>query len=126
MTTLFQLHSSIDKLKPQLRELAKLWQPQDKLLLLGETLAYVDWLIAYADEINSDEEEEYSLSFTIDQTADQNKTHTSLYALTQDVEQLPTHTQNILGLSKEVSKLTLLSDDEWVALTLAVDKVVTL
>ena len=55
--TLFQLHANPNSLKSALRNVAQLWQAGDAMILLGETVAYVDWLTAYVDEMQYDEPE---------------------------------------------------------------------
>ena len=106
MATLYQLHSSMDKLERSTEELSRTWHAGDSILLLGTTVAFIDWLNASLGEndINS---------------------IVGIYALTDDVAQL---TPNIATQLNLAAKLTgLLTDDEWVALTQnsQFDKVVT-
>ena len=115
MTTLFQLYSPIDSLKANIRQLAKLWQTDDKLLLLADSIAYIDWLHAYVDEHNFDADGDENLS-----KLDINQ----LYVLAEDLELLAETTISNLNLTDK--KVQVLSQDDWVKLTLEVDKVVTL
>ena len=106
MATLYQLHSSMDKLERSTEELSRTWHAGDSILLLGTTVAFIDWLNASLGEndINS---------------------IAGIYALTDDVAQL---TPNIATQLDLAAKLTgLLTDDEWVTLTQnsQFDKVVT-
>ena len=120
MTTLFQLYSPIDTLKATTRQLASLWQTGDKLLLLADTIAYIDWLYAYVDEHNFDAED-------FDTDADENTSKldiSKLYILAEDLAQLTKTTITHLNLDNK--KVQVLSQEEWVKLTLEVDKVVTL
>ncbi|WP_227430627.1 hypothetical protein [Psychrobacter sp. I-STPA6b] len=119
MTTLFQFHSTIDRLQDDIYQLATLWRHGDKLLLLGDSIAYIDWIIAYIDEIKINEiDTKESLSnFDIDTT-------TALYVRVQDVEQLDNNTVSMLELEKK--GIHLLDNQDWVELTLQVDKVITL
>ena len=111
MATLYQLHSSMDKLERSTEELSRTWHAGDSILLLGTTVAFIDWLNASLGEndINS---------------------IAGIYALTDDVAQLTPNiaTQNIATQLNLAAKLTgLLTDDEWVTLTQnsQFDKVVT-
>ena len=107
MATLYQLHCSMDKLERSTEELSRTWHAGDSILLLGTTVAFIDWLNASLGEndINS---------------------IAGIYALTDDVAQL---TPNIATQLNLAAKLTgLLTDDEWVTLTQnsQFDKVVTI
>ena len=107
MATLYQLHSSMDKLERSTEELSRTWHAGDSILLLGTTVAFIDWLSASLGEndINS---------------------IAGIYALTDDMAQL---TPNIATQLNLAAKLTgLLTDDEWVTLTQnsQFDKVVTI
>lgn len=106
MATLYQLHSSMDKLERSTEELSRTWHTGDSILLLGTTVAFIDWLNASLGEND------------IDGIA-------GIYALSDDVAQL---TPNIATQLNLAAKLTgLLTDDEWVTLTQdsQFDKVVT-
>lgn len=107
MTTLYQLHSTMDNLRRSTDQLALTWQRGDSLLLLGTTVAFIDWLSAYLEE-------------------NEIVGVTAIYALAEDVSQLGT---DIASRIKSNSKITqLLSDIEWVKLTqdAQFDKVVTI
>jgi tRNA 2-thiouridine synthesizing protein B len=106
MATLYQLHSSMDKLRRSTEEISRTWHTGDSILLLGTTVAFIDWLNAY---LNDSE---------IDGIA-------GIYALADDIAQL---TENATGKLNLESKLTrILTDEEWVELTQdsQFDKVVT-
>ena len=110
MATLYQLHSSMDTLRRITEQMALSWQAGDSILLLGTTVAYVDWLNAYLGDIETMEIE----------------TIAGIYALADDVAQLHENTVAKLNLA---AKLTgILSDAEWVAMTQdsRFDKVVTI
>lgn len=109
MSILFQLYNDIDSLKSTLRELTKVWQQGDHVLLLANTAAYIDWIFAYLSELESEPDIATSINW---------------YVLKVDVEQLaPTTKQNIDFESHQVKILT---DDEWIALTQQVSKTITL
>ena len=107
MATLYQIHSTMDNLKRCTQQLALTWRVGDSLILLGSTVAFIDWLSAYVNDADI-------------------KGIKNIYALADDVAQLSAHTQATLKLE---SKLTdLLTDNEWVTLTQdkQFDKVVTI
>ena len=106
MATLYQLHSTMDKLRRSTEHIALTWRAGDSILLLGTTVAFIDWLQAYLDD--SDIED-----------------ITAIYALTDDVNELAQDTQKNLKLDNKVTGI--LSDNEWVAMTQndKFDKVVT-
>ena len=110
MATLYQLHSSMDTLRRSTEQMALSWQAGDSVLLLGATVAYVDWLNAYLGDIETMEIE----------------TITGIYALADDVAQLHENTAAKLNLAAKLSGI--LSDAEWVAMTQdsCFDKVVTI
>lgn len=100
MSTLYQLHGNLTTLKQHIKTLAMTWQPQDSILLLGETVAYLDWLEAY---IADSELPQSALS--------------RLYLLEADIEALSPTTQQYLNLSSRACQV--LSDSDWVALSLS-------
>ena len=106
MATLYQLQSRMDNLRRSTEEISRTWHTGDSILLLGTTVAFIDWLNAY---LNDSE---------IDGIA-------GIYALADDIAQL---TENTVGKLNLESKLTrILTDEEWVELTQdsQFDKVVT-
>lgn len=110
MATLYQLHSSMDTLRRTTEQMALSWQAGDSILLLGTTVAFIDWFNAYLVDIENMEIE----------------TIAGIYALADDVSQLHENTAAKLNLA---AKLTgILSDAEWVAMTQnsRFDKVVTI
>ncbi len=110
MATLYQLHSSMDTLRRTTEQMALSWQTGDSILLLGTTVAFIDWFNAYLGDIENMEIE----------------TIAGIYALANDVAQLHENTAAKLNLA---AKLTgILSDAEWVAMTQEsrFDKVVTI
>lgn len=100
MSTLYQLHGNLTTLKQHIKTLAMTWQPQDSILLLGETVAYLDWLEAY---IADSELPQSALS--------------RLYLLEADIEALSPTTKQYLNLSSRACQV--LSDSDWVALSLS-------
>jgi tRNA 2-thiouridine synthesizing protein B len=100
MSTLYQLHGNLTSLKQHIDTLAMTWQPQDSVLLLGETVAYLDWLDAY---IADSEMPEMTLS--------------RLYVLQADIDALSLTTQQYLNIASRACQV--LSDSDWVALTLS-------
>ena len=110
MATLYQLHSPMDTLRRNTNEMARTWRAGDSIILLGTTVAFIDWFNAYLDDIETMEIE----------------TIAGIYALADDVAQLHENTAGKLNLA---AKLTgILSDAEWVAMTQdsRFDKVVTI
>ena len=107
MATLYQLHSSMDKLRRSTEQMAQTWRAGDSIILLGATAAFIDWLNAYLEDND------------IDGIA-------SIYALGDDVAQLGDHTKAKLNLNTKLTAV--LSDAEWVTLTQdpQFDKVVTI
>ncbi|ALF58731.1 hypothetical protein [Psychrobacter urativorans] len=107
MATLYQLHSSMDTLRRSTTEMALTWRAGDSIVLLGTTVAFIDWLNAYVEDGD------------IQGIA-------SIYALSDDVAQLSANTATQLNLDKKLTKL--LTDNEWVQLTQdpQFDKVVTI
>lgn len=107
MATLYQLHNTMDRLERSTEEISLTWHTGDSILLLGTTVAFIDWLNAALSE------------------SDVNSI-AGIYALTDDVAQLTSDTATQLNLE---AKLTgLLTDNEWVKLTQdeQFDKVVTI
>lgn len=111
MSTLFQLHAPMNTLKAMVREMAPLWHSGDSILLLAETVAALPWLKTYIDDINYDDE---LLSQITDIAA--------VYVLSDDLDQLNEHAKENLDLSK----VSIINDNEWVELTQSLDRVVTL
>lgn len=107
MATLYQLHSTMDRLRRSTEEMALTWRAGDSIILLGATVAFIEWLHAYLSDSD------------IEGIA-------GIYALADDVAQLSNNTTAKLNLN---AKLTgVLTDDEWVTMTqnLQFDKVVTI
>ncbi len=107
MATLYQLHSTMDKLRRSTEEMALTWRAGDNIILLGTTVAFIEWLNAYL----SDSDIEGIVG---------------IYALAEDVAQLSNNTTAKLNLN---AKLTgVLNDGEWVTMTQdpQFDKVVTI
>lgn len=96
MATLYQLHSAMDTLSRSTEEMAITWRSGDSILLLGATVAFIEWLQAYLDE-------------------NEIQGIAGIYALADDVAQLSDNTTAKLNLN---TKLTgLLTDSEWVKMT---------
>lgn len=106
MATLYQLHSSMDKLERSTEELSRTWHSGDSILLLGTTVAFIDWLNASLAEND------------INGIA-------GMYALNDDVAQLTPSTAEQLNLAAKLTSV--LTDEEWITLTQdsQFDKVVT-
>lgn len=104
MLTLGQIAAEVLHLIDQL---ALSWRSGDSLLLLGTTVAFIDWLKAYLTENQ------------IDGIA-------SLYVLADDIAQLGDNTIAKLALDTKIDEV--LSDTDWVNLTQdsQFDKVVTI
>lgn len=107
MATLYQLHSTMDMLRRSTEEMSRTWCAGDSIILLGTTVAFINWLNAYLGESE------------IQDIA-------GIYALADDVAQLTTNTSAKLDL--DVKLKGVLTDAEWVALTqdAQFDKVVTI
>lgn len=99
MATLYQLHCTMDTLRRSTEQMASTWRAGDSIILLGATVAFIDWFNAYLGDLESIEIEDIA----------------AIYALTEDIAQLSDDTTAKLNLT---SKLTaILSDSEWVAMT---------
>ena len=107
MATLYQLHSTMDTLRSATVEMAMTWRVGDSIVLLGSTVAFIDWLNAYLNDADIQ-----GIKAT--------------YALSNDVAALGENTTAKLSLSAKLTAL--LTDNEWVALTQddAFDKVVSI
>lgn len=107
MATLYQLHSTMATLRSCSNEMALTWRAGDSIILLGETIAFIDWLKAYLDDADIEGIK-------------------AIYALSDDANQLDTNTIAKLNLSTKVTAV--LTDNEWVNLTqdAEFDKVVTI
>ena len=115
MATLYQLHSSMDTLRRSTEQMTSTWRAGDSIILLGTTVAFIDWFNAYLEDLEGIETKEVA----------------AIYALAEDVAQLNDNTAAKLNLSAKLTAV--LSDDEWVALTqntyangATFDKVVTI
>lgn len=107
MATLYQLHSTMDTLRRSTIDMALTWRAGDSILLLGTTVAFVEWLNAYLADADIEGIK-------------------GIYALADDVAQLTTNTTAKLNLNAKLTDV--LTDSEWVALTQdsQFDKVVTI
>ncbi|WP_201594552.1 hypothetical protein [Psychrobacter vallis] len=107
MATLYQLQSTMDTLRRNIEEMSRTWRAGDSIVLLGTTVAFIDWLNAYV----ADSE--------IQDIA-------GIYALADDVAKLTPNTSAKLNLDAKLSSV--LTDIEWVHLTQdpQFDKVVTI
>ena len=99
MATLYQLHCSMDTLRRSTEQMASTWRAGDSIILLGTTVAFIDWFNAYLGDLESIEIEDIA----------------AIYALAEDVAQLSVDTTAKLNLTTKLTAI--LSDDEWVALT---------
>lgn len=105
MHTLFQIHSNLDQLKSITADLQRLWHAGDAILLMGDTVAFIDWLKAYLDD------------YDIQKIS-------GIYALSTDVQRLGENTVGKLHLDAKLSAQ--LDDSQWVELTQSANKVITL
>ena len=107
MATLYQLHSTMDSLRRSTEQMSRTWRAGDSIILLGSTVAFIDWLNAY---LNDSE---------IDSIA-------GIYALADDVAQLTANTTGKLDLQTKLTRI--LTDEQWVDLSQdsQFDKVVTI
>lgn len=96
MATLYQLHSTIDMLESSAHKIALTWSPGDSIILLGNTVAFIDWLVACLIEIEVE-----GIS--------------AIYALKTDIELLGADIANKLKVNTKLTAI--LTDSEWVALT---------
>lgn len=107
MATLYQLHSTMDTLTRCTEEMSRTWRTGDSVILLGSTVAFIDWFNAYLGDSDM-------------------QGIAAIYALAEDVAQLTAKTSAKLNLDAKLSGL--LTDIEWVNLTQdnQFDKVVTI
>lgn len=107
MATLYQLHSTMDMLRRSTEEMSRTWRTGDSIILIGTTVAFIDWFTAYLGESDI-------------------QGIKGIYALTDDVAQLTTNTSAKLNLDAKLQSV--LTDAEWVDLTqdTQFDKVVTI
>ncbi len=99
MSTLFQLHTDLAQLSIQINHINNFAKADDILLLMGETLALLDWIIPNIESINE------------------------IYGLENDWQNLNKTTKNNMQYR---SKIQLISDEKWVQLTQKHDKIVTI
>ena len=107
MATLYQLHSPMDTLRRHTNEMARTWRAGDSIILLGSTVAFIDWFNAYIDETDMQD-------------------IAAIYALATDVAALGDIAAAQLKLEEKFHAV--LSDSDWVQLTQdrQFDKVVTI
>lgn len=106
--TIFQLHGNLDTLDRLVNELAKFWQEQDAILLLGETVLYTDWLKKQLSH--------HKLTMT-----------SPFYALQYDFDGLTETSKRLITQTDNMAhSIQLISDDDWVALTQNYDTVMTI
>lgn len=107
MATLYQLHSTMDRLRRSTEEMVLTWHAGDSIVLLGATVAFIEWLNAYLNDSD------------IEGIA-------GIYTLAEDVAQLSYNTTAKLNLNAKLTDV--LTDNEWVAMTQdpQFDKVVTI
>ena len=99
MATLYQLHCSMDTLRRSTEQMASTWRAGDSIILLGTTVAFIDWFNAYLGDLESIEIEDIA----------------AIYALAEDVAQLSVDTTAKLNLATKLTAI--LSDSDWVAMT---------
>ena len=99
MATLYQLHSSMDTLRRSTEQMTSTWRAGDSIILLGSTVAFIDWFNAYLGDLESIEIEDIA----------------AIYALAEDVAQLSVDTTAKLNLTTKLTAI--LSDSDWVTMT---------
>ncbi|WP_201543027.1 hypothetical protein [Psychrobacter immobilis] len=99
MATLYQLHCTMDTLRHSTEQMASTWRAGDSIILLGSTVAFIDWFNAYLGDLENIEIEDIA----------------AIYALSEDVAQLSDDTTAKLNLTSKLAAI--LSDSEWVAMT---------
>ena len=99
MATLYQLHCSMDTLRRSTEQMASTWRAGDSIILLGTTVAFIDWFNAYLGDLESIEIEDIA----------------AIYALAEDVAQLSVDTTAQLNLATKLTAI--LSDSDWVTMT---------
>ncbi len=99
MSTLFQLHTDLAHLSTHINSINNLAKTDDSLLLMGETLALLDWIMPNINSINQ------------------------IYGLESDWQNFNEITQNNM---QSRHKIQLISDDKWVQLSQKHDKTVTI
>ena len=99
MATLYQLHCTMDTLRRSTEQMASTWRAGDSIILLGATVAFIDWFNAYLGDLENIEIEDIA----------------AIYALTEDIAQLSENTSAKLNLTAKLTAV--LSDSEWVAMT---------
>ena len=99
MATLYQLHCTMDTLRRSTEQMASTWRAGDSIILLGATVAFIDWFNAYLGDLENIEIEDIA----------------AIYALTEDIAQMSDNTSAKLNLTAKLTAI--LSDSEWVAMT---------
>ncbi len=119
MATFFQLHSDLANLNRQLSTITNYWQAGDGVLLMGQTVAFIDWVYDYychqSPIVKSDSDTDDSKVDTV--------TTIKFYALQADFEVLTAQTQASI---QQTDFVQFISDKEWVALTNSYDRIVTI
>lgn len=111
MATLYQVYSTINTLRRSINEMALTWRAGDSILLLGTTVAFVEWLTAYLNDSDIQGVQ-------------------AIYALADDIAQLSSPTTATLNLDAVLSDIW--TDEQWVTFTqntdnkLKFDKIVTI
>ena len=107
MATLYQLQTTMATLRSSTNEMALTWRAGDSIILLGSTVAFIDWLNAYLNDADIEGIK-------------------AIYALSDDVAALGENTAVKLSLNTKLTAI--LTDAQWVELTLNndFDKVVTI
>lgn len=108
MATLYQIHSTMDTLRRCTEEMALTWRHGDSIVLLGATVAFIEWFNAYLSD------------------SDEIQGVVAIYTLADDIAQLSPKTAAMLTKNQSISHV--LSDSDWVTLTQSsqFDKVVTI
>ncbi len=129
MSTLFQLHSDLSNLSRNLATISNYWQSDDGILLMGQTVAFIDWVHDYycqqPQEQPQDDEQQYKQQGKHEKQSSCPKTFPKInfYALQADFEVLTKHTQASI---QQTDFVKFVHDDEWVSLTNQYDNIMTI
>jgi len=89
----------MDTLRRSAEQMTLTWRAGDSIILLGTTVAFIDWFNAYLGDLEDIEIEDVA----------------AIYALAEDMAQLDKNTVAKLNLGDKLTAI--LSDSEWVAMT---------
>lgn len=111
MATLFQLYSNLESIESDIKIIQTLWQENDAILLLGETIAFCQHISILCQP------------FITPDISDNSQTLQTYYALQKDIDKLT------ITLQKKITQTALIqviTDEEWIGLSMKFNKVVTI